>query len=231
MKYHRYKLTDSLLLEVPGHSIPLQTCIQYFNFDAFLRLFQSGALLDTYVNGFNILDEACNIGHLSLVQYLVSVCGFSVSQTVDSIQFKGTTPLHFACLHGHLPIVQFLVKNHAFINAQNIANATPLISAASHGLPIVKFLVENGARINMSSSYGITPLHIACQEGDLQTIKYLIEHGARLEANDFDRRTPLNYVPRRYYEVTKYLISIGAKTYGKNFSPLPSIPPPPPPPQ
>ena len=74
------------------------------------------ALLDTYVNGFNI-------GHLSLVQYLVSMlttifCMFAWSSSNCSIFDQ---------------------------------NITPLISAACHGLPIVKFLVENGARISSSS--------------------------------------------------------------------------------
>ena len=135
---------------------------------------------ENIVEGDTLLHVACQNGHLSIVQYLISK-----KVNIESKDSLDGTPLHIACQNGHLPIVQYLIKKGASIEANDKDQLTPLHYACQNGhLSIVQFLIEKGANIEAKDNIGQTPIHHASYAGETEIIKYLLSKGANKNPND-----------------------------------------------
>ena len=138
-------------------------------------------------HGENALHDACESGHLQLVQWLVTQGKANVNQVCTSGTNKGVTPLHMACGSGHLQVVKWLVT-HGKANVDPVCNQdgegmTPLHAACMNGhVQVVEWLVTQGkADMNMvctiEGDKNITLLHFACKVGHLQTAEWLVAQG------------------------------------------------------
>jgi ankyrin repeat protein len=68
------------------------------------------------------LDQACSLGHLHLVRFLLTTGGLSVNTTLPD----GGTALHTASRHNQVPIVQYLVETcRANVFVKNNEGLTP----------------------------------------------------------------------------------------------------------
>ena len=79
-------------------------------------------------DGFQPLHSASYLGHLEVVQWLVSK-----GAPVDARANLGFQPLHAACSAGHLEIAKFLVAQGAIVDARDNGGCQPLNGACSAG--------------------------------------------------------------------------------------------------
>ena len=77
-----------------------------------------------------------------------------------------------------------LVEHKADVNVTTLDGWTPLLKAVKKRYSVlVKYLVSQGADVNKAIPDTLnTALHIACLNGDLNTIQILADHGANLFA-------------------------------------------------
>jgi ankyrin repeat protein len=94
---------------------------------------------------------------------------------------NATTPLHIAIRsNADLEVITYiLTKFPETINAQDIAELTPLHLAAFTNSPHITLLLQAGASVNTQDQADQTPLHWAMSSGrSHEAIQILIEHGA-----------------------------------------------------
>jgi ankyrin repeat protein len=99
--------------------------------------------------GFTVLHIAAQVGHLTVVRYLVKEVGVDVFQAMED----GATPLFVAASYGHLDVVRCLVKEFgADVNKTREDGLTALMLAARYEREdVVAFLIKYGANIQDSS--------------------------------------------------------------------------------
>lgn len=154
-------------------------------------------VLESVVSGATPLIVSARYGHLSVVQWLVSVMRVNIEQ-VGSVTFDGETidgagPLWCAAAAGQIEVVKFLVRSGAMVNATTATNSTPLRAACFDGhFEIVKYLVENEADIEIANRHGHTCLMIACYKARLRIAEYLLKVGARHDKRSAKGNTALH---------------------------------------
>ena len=85
------------------------------------------------------LMEACENGHLAVVEFLVKEARAGVHDT----SLSGDTPLHAACLRGHVNVAKFLLqKANARVDKVNRDGQTPLDCARRAGVPELTRMLE-----------------------------------------------------------------------------------------
>ena len=188
IEYNRYVLTDWLLTHYECEKIKLSKCVRYYNYEAFIFLFQNGDFLqedaidislgESYFSRKETLHVACHTGCLPLTQYLLSHnCNIEANDL-----FVQRTPFQSACQGCHLPTIKYLVSLGAVLKTKNSKGWTPLHIACNECfLPLLKYLVEQGLNIEESNNKKWTPLHLACQKGYLPNVQYLVSQGAQIE--------------------------------------------------
>lgn len=154
-------------------------------------------------------------GHLAAVKALLS----ENPTLVDSVDDRGSTPLHSACHGGNLDVVKFLLEKGANIEAVNAGGFTPLQLAAYGGhRQVVELLLDRGAKPNVTNDQmQMAALDFALlkeiQAGKLSVAPLLIENGAEFDVN---KRNRFGYSPLDMAivfgstEPAKYLIGLGA---------------------
>ena len=65
-------------------------------------------------------------------------------------------------------------------------------AAANGDIQCLRDLREQGGDLNIPDYDGRTPLHLACCEGQLDTVRYLLENGAFVHTSDRFNRKPLD---------------------------------------
>ena len=125
--------------------------------------------------GMTALHSACMIGHLEVVDFLLSKGAHPDIGTNDHV-----TPLMLASYRGDLDIVKiFVSKCPSAVETANSGGFTPLMCASTSGhTDIVQFLLMNGAQPNMAKNDGWTALAIATLDKRIETVKVLLEGGA-----------------------------------------------------
>lgn len=117
------------------------------------------------------LVEACRIGNLELVQYLV--------ERGADVNFSDGYPIKYTAHSGRseaqqFEILKYLVENGDNVKISDLSNHVLSIACSRNRFEFVKYLVENGANINVEN--GI-PFKFACEIGNLEMVKYLVEKG------------------------------------------------------
>ena len=109
-------------------------------------------------------------------------------------------------------VVLQLLKKGADVNAVSIDGWSPLLKAtAKQYHEILQKLLEQGANVGQKVLANHSALHIACDNGDLDSVKILIKYGATLDIQNRDKETPMMIAQKhmnkgpQYQELFKYL--------------------------
>lgn len=119
------------------------------------------------------MQAAVTQGAISVVQQLVEA-GYSV----DAIDAKGKTALHYAVSAGHENIARYLVANGADVNRQDVWGLTVLADHVFEGnLLAVRLLLALGARVGLEGEDKVELLDAAHRSpsSNRQTIIKLLE--------------------------------------------------------
>ncbi|KAK4040032.1 hypothetical protein C8A01DRAFT_16088 [Parachaetomium inaequale] len=102
----------------------------------------------------------------------------------------GETPLHRAAAMGNVRATRYILDHCTSansadaralmnVNALDHRGRTPLWHAAcTDSREVVKMLLDAGAFANLAGDEGLTPIHVACREGQAQSLAALLEGGA-----------------------------------------------------
>ena len=143
VEYHHNNIIEWLLLKYGDECqhVPLPTCLQYFNYEAFLFFLHNGAdINERSEEEITLFHVSCKIGHLSLVKYFIEE-----AHVDKEAKYKDDrTALHYACQWNRLDIVKYLIEEaHIDKYAKDNLGKTPLHVASEKGnLYVVKYLIE-----------------------------------------------------------------------------------------
>lgn len=106
------------------------------------------------VDGRNILHLASEKGNIRLVRYIIEIgCG------METMDFRGWTPLICAAYNGHHELVKYLISVGANLEASNLIGWTPLFYAVyKNHIKVVKQLMAADANRYVMDSHGNTLL-------------------------------------------------------------------------
>lgn len=155
-----------------------------------------------------LLHQAVYAGDELLLRYLVNEAGVPV----NSINNFRMTPLHYAVSSG-IDVTMFMLNAGSFVDAQDSAGKTPLMSASMYGdTAVVKLLVERGASTRTFDASGETCLHYAARGNCLSVVKYLLRQSqADPKAANFLDETPLHLAcATGSYTAVRFLLESGA---------------------
>eukprot|EP00042_Codosiga_hollandica_P058826 m.893194 g.893194 ORF g.893194 m.893194 type:complete len:1540 (-) comp59975_c0_seq36:744-5363(-) len=97
------------------------------NLSKLRELLKAGAAVNVHDGmGWTPLHEACNHGHLDIVEELLKVPHIEINHPGATAACEKITPLHDAVINGHLDIVKLLVKHKASLKARDASGKTPL---------------------------------------------------------------------------------------------------------
>jgi ankyrin repeat protein len=134
------------------------------------------------LRGVNLVDHACRIGTLEMVQLL--------AEKGANLEFKHTccySPLFEATEGNFIEVVKFLLDEGVNVNSR-CPQGTPLKSAARNGrLDLVRLLLDRGADPDLYDS-GKTALAKAIKYGHTEVAELLIERGGTMRQKRKDRK-------------------------------------------
>ncbi len=123
------------------------------------------------------LDNACRMGNIEIINYILNHKYFDFSQ--DKI-FES---LRFVCIEGHINIIKWLFEKHSYLFVDNdqeddgsnyyIASLLGFSCEVRNNKELIDYLIEREAPVD----YG---LEEASRVGCLENVKYMIEKGATL---------------------------------------------------
>ena len=190
--------------------------------DTLQILIETGVDVNTGYLESSLLHQAVYGGNTDIVKLLIDA-----DSNVNSIDFKGRTPLHIAAELQSLDILKVLLKAGADIHMKNEKGFNPLHEAMySRNIEVVKLLLDAGSDINSQSLSLETPLHIALtQTNNYQMVKFLIDSGAAVNVKNIKILTQLlvtNETAKRmthllfeYIDVNE--VNKNGKSYWKEF--------------
>ena len=122
--------------------------------------------------------------------------------------------MQIACKYGNYQIADYLIMNNIDknINHQNSKGFSAFHLASKSGqLRILKLLVKRGARPDLLTKQGQSALHIACYEGNSNTVEYLIkvlDLDPNLLLNTQTKSNCLHIACKQgFYQIAYFLIS------------------------
>lgn len=160
--------------------------------DEVRRLINNNTDLSTAENDVfdTLLHQAVFSGDELLLRYLINEAGIPI----NSINNFRMTPLHYAVSSG-INTVSLLLNSGAFVDVQDSAGKTPLMSACSYNnVDVTKFLIDRGASTRTFDSSGDTCMHYATRGKCLAVLKILLRQ-SRSDPNfaNFLDETPLHF--------------------------------------
>mmetsp|Transcript_8834 Transcript_8834/g.13109 ORF Transcript_8834/g.13109 Transcript_8834/m.13109 type:complete len:240 (+) Transcript_8834:22-741(+) len=154
-------------------------------FNGLLRAVESGNLsvfnllvdchLDIYVKepmfGESVLHIASKLGHLSIVNRLVSL-GFNL----HLLSTHGDSALHSASIYGHLPIVRRLLSLGLDPSLKNSSGYSPLhLAVRFNHLDLVDFFLNSACVSSIIRDVNLcTPLHLAIQSSNVLMVSLFL---------------------------------------------------------
>jgi ankyrin repeat protein len=159
-------------------------------------------------NGASVLGEACYLGHMDMVKYLVSA-GADINLRGGNQKMD---PLFLALEGGHLDVAQYLLSAGADINLAAINGITPLNWAASMNKPeIVQLLLSHGADVDAADKSHNTPLTWAAKDDNLTLVQSLLSRGAVVDVADKHDLSALYWASAGdYLDIARLLVAHGA---------------------
>lgn len=117
------------------------------------------------------------------------------ADTVDQLNSKGFSKLHYAAMGGDLQRVKELIAAGADVGIQQgTYHGQPLQYASAKGhIEVVRLLLESGAETDSLDKRELTPLMWAAWGSHADVVKLLIEHKADINAVTEDGMTPLAF--------------------------------------
>lgn len=182
------------------------------------RLISTHAELATAENDDSdtLLHQAVYPANDLLLRYLINEVGVSV----NSINNFRMTPLHYAVSSGVIT-TNFMLNSGAYIDAQDCAGKTPLLSACSYNnVEVVKLLVDRGASTRYFDAAGDTCLHYATRGKCLTVVRYLLRQSqSDPNATNFLDETPLHLAcATGSHTAVRFLLEAGADPGNKTKS-------------
>eukprot|EP00012_Vannella_robusta_P000603 CAMPEP_0206187998 /NCGR_PEP_ID=MMETSP0166-20121206/3332_1 /ASSEMBLY_ACC=CAM_ASM_000260 /TAXON_ID=95228 /ORGANISM="Vannella robusta, Strain DIVA3 518/3/11/1/6" /LENGTH=254 /DNA_ID=CAMNT_0053603681 /DNA_START=831 /DNA_END=1592 /DNA_ORIENTATION=+ len=119
--------------------------------------------------------QACQFGHLEVVQYLIESGKVELNLGNDS----GRNCLFLACMGASEEVVEFLLEQEGLeIEKADHWGTTPFGESCYIGNPeVVKlFLARTDIDLNHKDEEGIMPLEIACTHGNPEVVKLLLQN-------------------------------------------------------
>ncbi|XP_067654042.1 putative ankyrin repeat protein RF_0381 isoform X2 [Haliotis asinina] len=155
-----------------------------------------------------VMEAAVN-GHMDVVELLVGREA-DVSLVTDS----GNTALHLACRNGNLETVKLILSlNVVDINSRGQHSRTPVMEAAVNGhVDVVELLVGRGADVSLVTNSGNNALHLACRNGNLETVKLILSlNVVDINSRGQHSRTPvMEAAVNGHRDVMEVLVGRGA---------------------
>jgi len=137
---------------------------------------QKNQLQETGNGGKNALLEACEYGHLDIVQMLLAYANVDV----NALDQFGNTPLMLASMKDRREVVKVLLKQKNInVNQQDVKVGLCAIECASmsNNKEIVKLLLKNeNIAVNQQDNIGATALMWASFHGYKKVVKMLLQH-------------------------------------------------------
>ena len=167
------------------------------------------------------LHEACNNGHVAIVDELIRHLKENYPDSVvDKVILQNKelqTPLHLACEEGHDEVVNNILVHFGnssqrvkLMGKEDKNKRTPLhLACENEQKKVVCTLVENNDDVSAVGECGITCLHIAACYGYKEVAKSLLTgQNIDIDAVDEDNQTPLHYAASyARVEMVDFLIS------------------------
>lgn len=191
------------------------------------------------INGKEPISDETPLGSLAAQDILgfFSTSSLTMSQTVrmakilvqagadvNSVNYKGDTPLHNAATFHNIPMIEFLISAGANVNSSNGNKWTPLLKItgqfhSGYGserldgiFEVIKILLENKADVNVTNNIGMTPLLYSVFHNYDFITKLLIDYGADVNLVLMDGSVPLHWACKMLNKKSiKLLLENGAK--------------------
>ncbi len=124
--------------------------------------------------------------------------------------------LHAAAAAGEADVVRALVAGGVHVDARDVNDETPLMTAAGHRrLPVVELLIAAGADVDAVSFLKMTPLMFAARTGDLPVVHRLLAAAADVDARGDRGFTALTFAAAGgHLAVVSELLRAGADPAG-----------------
>ncbi|XP_032828368.1 ankyrin repeat and SOCS box protein 11-like isoform X4 [Petromyzon marinus] len=100
------------------------------------------------------------------------------TDSCDSKDFYGKTPLYWAAYKGHRACMEQLIGHGADVNSQCKHGSTPLHTVIGLYPDCAILLIQHGADVNQSDKWGVTPMYLAACNGHLDGLRLLVHAGA-----------------------------------------------------
>ncbi len=97
--------------------------------------------------------------------------------SINKVDEKGNSLLHYAIMYNRIEICHFLIKSHIFLNQQNFLGMTPIFLAIHKNMvSICDSLLNNNCDVTIRNDRGETPFYYAFLYGREEIIKLFIEY-------------------------------------------------------
>ena len=154
------------------------------------------------------IHQAAWQGDLALVSKLIT----EDPESVNSLDERDCTPLHYASDGGHLETIHYLVQNGALKEPVDVDGDSPLHWACFAGhAEVVDFFLEDECNIDLKNIKGFTPLNYAAARQHMEVVDLLLDSGAKIEVDTDAGRSLLHDAAVMGHErLVKLMIRKGA---------------------
>ncbi|KAE9993923.1 hypothetical protein EG327_002547 [Venturia inaequalis] len=162
---------------------PLYYASRSGSYDVCELVIEKGASVNVLLqNGSTPLQAAAELGHTPIVNLLLKK-----GANPDEPASKRAQPLIAASKNGHRNVVDILLQHKANVNSTHDVLGSPLYAGCDNGeIRIVRMLLDhipkdNTPKVVMDSATPAKfcfPLHVACVNGNDDTVDFLINRGA-----------------------------------------------------